>query len=63
MERKEKSKKKECYSLKQFEMEDLKLVMDFAVKLRQKVADLLNKMAPGEYEKKMIKWKYRELRT
>ncbi|MBS7658070.1 MAG: BREX system Lon protease-like protein BrxL [Candidatus Bathyarchaeia archaeon] len=48
---------------KQFEMGDFKLVMDFAVKLRQKVADLLNKMAPGEYEKKKIEWKYRKLKT
>ncbi|MEM4317988.1 MAG: BREX system Lon protease-like protein BrxL [Candidatus Nitrosocaldus sp.] len=44
---------------KQFEKEELKLVMDLTVKLRQKIADLLHKIAPGEYEKKRIEWKYR----
>jgi predicted ATP-dependent Lon-type protease len=32
--------------------------MDFAVEIRQKVADLLNKMTPKEFDKKKIEWKY-----
>jgi ATP-dependent Lon protease len=44
---------------KEFDKEDLTLVMNFSVEIRQKVADLLNKMAPGEFEKKKIEWKFR----
>jgi len=44
---------------KEFSKDELALVMNFAVEIRQKVADLLNKMAPGEFEKKKIEWKYR----
>jgi len=44
---------------KNFSREELKLVMDFAVEIRQKVADLLHRMSPGEFEKKKIEWKYR----
>ena len=36
---------------------ELRLVMDFVVELRQKIADLLHRMAPGEFEKKKIKYK------
>jgi ATP-dependent Lon protease len=44
---------------KEFSKDELALVMNFAVEIRQKVADLLNKMAPGEFEKKKIEWKHR----
>jgi len=44
---------------KEFNKNELALIMDFAVELRQKVADLLHKMAPGEFEKKKIEWNYR----
>jgi ATP-dependent Lon protease len=44
---------------KEFRKDELAKVMNFAVEIRQKVADLLNKMAPGEFEKKKIEWKYR----
>jgi len=44
---------------KELNKEELALIMNFAVELRQKVADLLYKMAPGEFEKKKIAWKYR----
>ena len=44
---------------KEFGKDELALVMNFAVEIRQKVADLLNKMAPGEFEKKKIEWRYR----
>ena len=44
---------------KEFSKDELALVMNFAVEIRQKVADLLNKMAPGEFEKKKIEWRYR----
>jgi ATP-dependent Lon protease len=45
---------------KEIDKEDLALIMNFAVKIRQKVADLLYKIAPGEFEKKKIEWRYRE---
>jgi ATP-dependent Lon protease len=44
---------------KEFDKKELALIMNFAVEIRQKVADLLHKMAPGEFEKKKIEWKYR----
>ena len=44
---------------KEFNKNELAPIMDFAVELRQKVADLLHKMAPGEFEKKKIEWNYR----
>jgi len=44
---------------KEFSKDELAFVMNFAVEIRQKVADLLNKMAPGEFEKKKIEWRYR----
>ncbi len=44
---------------KQFSREELKIIFDIAVELRQKVADLLHKMSPGEYEKKKMEWKFR----
>jgi ATP-dependent Lon protease len=44
---------------KEFSRDELAIVMNFAVEIRQKVADLLNKMAPGEFEKKKIEWKFR----
>jgi ATP-dependent Lon protease len=44
---------------KEFNKNELALIMDFAIELRQKVADLLHKMAPGEFEKKKIEWNYR----
>ena len=44
---------------KEFNKRELALIMDFAVDIRQKVADLLHKMAPGEFEKKKIEWKCR----
>ncbi|MEM2373348.1 MAG: BREX system Lon protease-like protein BrxL [Thermoproteota archaeon] len=50
---------KMLYPDMQFDKEELKLVMNLAVKLRQNVADLLHKMSPGEYEKKKIRWEYR----
>ena len=42
---------------KQFEKEDLKMVLEFAIELRQKIADLLHRMAPGEFERKKINFK------
>jgi len=39
---------------KQFEKNDLKMIMDFVIELRQKIADLLHRMAPGEFDKKRI---------
>jgi ATP-dependent Lon protease len=44
---------------KEFDKKEFALIMNFAVEIRQKVADLLHKMAPGEFEKKKIEWKYR----
>jgi len=44
---------------KEFNKNELAPIMDFAVELRQKVADLLHKMAPGEFKKKKIEWNYR----
>jgi ATP-dependent Lon protease len=44
---------------KEFDKKELALIMNFAIEIRQKVADLLHKMAPGEFEKKKIEWKYR----
>jgi len=44
---------------KEFNKRELALIMDFTVDIRQKVADLLHKMAPGEFEKKKIEWKCR----
>jgi ATP-dependent Lon protease len=44
---------------KEFNKNELALIMDFAIELRQKVVDLLHKMAPGEFEKKKIEWNYR----
>ncbi|MFH8107948.1 MAG: BREX system Lon protease-like protein BrxL [Candidatus Aenigmatarchaeota archaeon] len=42
---------------KQLNKEELRIVMDFAVEMRQKIADLLNKMAPGEFDKKKIEYR------
>ena len=44
---------------KEFSKDELALVIDFAVESRQKIADLLHKMSPGEFEKKKIDWKFR----
>jgi len=41
---------------KQFDKEDLKMIMDFVIELRQKIADLLHRMAPGEFERKKIEY-------
>lgn len=41
---------------KQFTESDLDMIMKFAVEYRQKIADLLYKMAPGEFEKKKISY-------
>lgn len=47
---------KTLFPNKNFEKEDLKRVMDFVIELRQKIADLLYRMAPGEFEKKRIEY-------
>lgn len=39
---------------KRFSHDDLKMIMDIVIEYRQKVADLLHKMAPGEFERKRI---------
>jgi len=41
---------------KQFDKEDLEKIMDFVIELRQKIADLLYRMAPGEFERKKIEY-------
>ena len=41
---------------KEFEKNELKMIMDFVIELRQKIADLLHRMAPGEFEKKRIEY-------
>jgi ATP-dependent Lon protease len=43
---------------KEFDKDELALITDFAVEIRQKVADLLNKIAPREFEKRKIEWKF-----
>ncbi len=42
---------------KEINKDGLKLILDIAVEYRQKIADLLHRMAPGEYEKKKIEYK------
>jgi ATP-dependent Lon protease len=42
---------------KQIDINDLKIIMDIAVEYRQKIADLLHRLAPGEFEKKKIEYK------
>jgi len=39
---------------KQFNKDDLIKIIDIAVEYRQKISDLLHKMAPGEFERKKI---------
>ncbi|MEM4647957.1 MAG: BREX system Lon protease-like protein BrxL [Candidatus Pacearchaeota archaeon] len=39
----------------------LKIIMDIAVEYRQKIADLLHKMAPGEFEKKKIEYRIKKI--
>mgnify|MGYP000542393506 CR=1 FL=1 len=38
--------------------EGLKLIMDLAIEFRQQIADLLHRMAPGEFEKKRITYTF-----
>ena len=40
---------------KEFERKELKIIVEFAIEMRQKLADLLHRMAPGEFEKKKIR--------
>jgi len=42
---------------KKFNDNDLKIVMDLVIEYRQKIADLLHRMAPGEFERKKISYK------
>ncbi len=42
---------------KRFSYSDLKIVMEIAVEYRQRIADLLHRMAPGEFERKKILYK------
>lgn len=42
---------------KRIDNKDFKIIMDIAVEYRQKIADLLHRMAPGEFEKKKIEYK------
>ena len=42
---------------KKFSYDDLKIVIDIVMEYRQKIADLLHKMAPGEFERKRIFYK------
>lgn len=42
---------------KKIDEKGLKTVMDISVEYRQKIADLLHRMAPGEFEKKKIEYK------
>jgi ATP-dependent Lon protease len=42
---------------KKFTYDDLKMIMDIVVEYRQKIADLLHKMAPGEFERKRIHYR------
>jgi len=42
---------------KKFDEDELKLIMDLAIEYRQKLADLLHRMAPGEFERGKISYK------
>jgi len=42
---------------KEFERKELKMIIEFAIEMRQKLADLLHRMAPGEFEKKKISYR------
>lgn len=42
---------------KRIDNKDLKIIMDIAVEYRQKIADLLHRMAPGEFENKKIEYR------
>ena len=42
---------------RKFSYNDLKMIMDIVVEYRQKIADLLHKMAPGEFERKRIHYR------
>lgn len=42
---------------KKIDDKDLKTIIDIAVEYRQKIADLLHRMAPGEFEKKRIEYR------
>jgi len=50
---------KALFPNKQFSNEELKIILDLVLEYRQKVADLLNKMAPGEFERKRITYEFR----
>ena len=41
---------------KKFSQLDMKMIMDIVLEYRQKIADLLHKMAPGEFERKNINY-------
>ena len=41
---------------KKFSKLDMKMIMDIVLEYRQKIADLLHKMAPGEFERKNINY-------
>lgn len=40
-----------------FGKEELKMVTEFVIELRQKIADLLHRMAPGEFDKNRIEYR------
>lgn len=42
---------------KKLDENELKMVMDLSLEYRQKIAELLHRMAPGEFEKKKIEYK------
>ena len=42
------------YPNQKFSSDDIEIVLDIVIEYRQKIADLLHKMAPGEFDRKKL---------